>query len=198
MKKIAFVTFLFLFTMLNAFAARVPATIVTETGEIVRATIDVAGTENNFRSLQETVDYYDVNGTKHSLKAEQVKEITILNNADTVKLVSIPYKYTGLQNANGADPGNILVQQLVDGKVSVYKFWYTESGGQFAPAVTEKYLLRKEGSEEYYEPPYLSFRKDMAGYLCDCPTLIDKIENGQFKRKQLPLLIAEYNETCGY
>jgi hypothetical protein len=197
MKKVAYSLFPFAFSILSAFAAKIPATIITASGETMQVTVDLANGESKYRSLQENIEYYDAGGSKHSLKAEEVKEITVGTGADAVTLVSIPYKYTGLENANAPDKGNILAQQIVDGKVSVYKFWYTEPGVQFAPSVTEKYLLRKEG-DEFYEPAYFSFRKDMEGYLCDCPTLIDKLENGQFKRKQLPLLIAEYNETCGY
>jgi hypothetical protein len=197
MKKITSLLALLYFSLNNAIAARVPATIIMADGKTIQATIDIPDGDKKYRHLQETVEYFNADGSKQLLKADEVKEISFANEGTQVKLVSIPYKDTGLENPAPADRENILVQQVVDGKVSVYKFYYIEPGGQFAPSVVEKYLLKKEG-DEFYEPAYMTFKKDMVGYLCDCPTLIDKIEEGQYKRKQLPLLIAEYNQTCGY
>jgi hypothetical protein len=113
-----------------------------------------------------------------------------------VTMVSIPYKETGLENPRTTDQANILAQQVVDGKISIYKFYYVEPLAQFGGTV-EKNLLQKEG-EDFYEPRFFLFKKDMADYLCDCPTLIDKIENHQYKRKDMKELITDYNMLCGY
>jgi hypothetical protein len=197
MKKIAYLSFLATFIINYAFAERMPATITTTSGETINATLDLPDNDAKLFTLAESIEYYDAGGSKQSLKTDLIKEITFNHNSENVRLVSIPYRHTGYTDPLPGDHENILMELLVDGKVSVYKYYYKEPAGQFAGALKEKYLLKNE-SGEFYEPPYLTFRKDMAGYLCDCPVLIDKIEDGKYKRKQLTELIAEYNQTCGY
>jgi hypothetical protein len=195
MKKI---TFLISFFVINyAFAEKLPGTIIKVSGDTLQVTLDVPEGENKFHHMQETVKYYDVSGHEQELKADLLKEIAFDYKSEKVRMVSMPFKNTGLEIPRGTDQENILLQLIVDGKVKVYKFFYFEPSGQFGGSVVEKYLLQKDG-EEFYEPRFLLFKKDMAQYLCDCPVLIDKIEDRQFKRKDMPELIAEYNLTCGY
>jgi hypothetical protein len=195
MKKIIFLISFFISNY--TFGERIPGTIIKTAGDTVQVTLDVPGGQNNFRKMQELVKYYDARGNKHVLKADLIKEVSFDYRSEKVRLVSMPFKNTGLQIPHETDQENILLQLLVDGKVKVYKFFYFEPAGQFGGSLVEKYLLQKEG-EEIYEPRFLLFKKDMAQYLCDCPVLIDKIEDRKFKRKDMTELIAEYNDTCGY
>jgi hypothetical protein len=197
MKKIAYCSFFLFFIFSYAFAERLPATIITAAGDTIHATLDIPDNDAKLFTLDESIEFYDAGGSKQSLSIDLIKEISFTHNSENVRMVSIPFKHTGYTDPLPGNHENILMQVVVDGKVSVYKYYYKEPAGQFAGSVKEKYLLKNEGGE-YYEPPYLTFKKDIAGYLCDCPVLIDKIEDGQYKRKQLTELIAEYNQTCGY
>jgi hypothetical protein len=195
MKKITFLALVFCVSA--AFAERIPGRIVKANGETMQVSLDVPDGETDFRSMQETVTYYDEKGSKQMLKADLIKEVTFDYKSGNVKLVSIPFKSTGLQTPLKANQENILAQVVVNGKVSIYKFFYYEPLTQFPGPIQEKTLLQKEGGE-LYEPRYLMFKKDMTSYLCDCPTVIDKIQSKQYKRKDLAQLVADYNHNCGY
>jgi hypothetical protein len=56
-----------------------------------------------------------------------------------------------------------------------------------------RFLLKKNG--EGIEVPNLSFKKALKTFLADCGNVSDKIENGTYGKKDLDVIIEEYN-TC--
>jgi hypothetical protein len=57
------------------------------------------------------------------------------------------------------------------------------------------YLLKMDGNGT--EVPNISFKKVMQRFLADCPTVAEKIDNGDLAKKELNKIIDEYNECIG-
>jgi hypothetical protein len=75
---------------------------------------------------------------------------------------------------------------LKPGYLSLYAF--KEEGQNFYGG---RYLVKKDGAMT--EVPNLAFKKIMTEFLADCPELKDKIKSGQYGRKDLELIIDDYN-----
>jgi hypothetical protein len=54
------------------------------------------------------------------------------------------------------------------------------------------YLMRRDGKG--MDVPNISFKKAMKSYLKDCPTVVDRIESGEYNRKDLNDIIDTYNQ----
>lgn len=54
------------------------------------------------------------------------------------------------------------------------------------------YLLRRDGKG--IDVPNLGFKKVMKNFLQDCPPLVDKLESGELTKRDLNLIIDEYNQ----
>jgi hypothetical protein len=59
----------------------------------------------------------------------------------------------------------------------------------------ERYIMQK-GSGELKRPKNLSFKKDMAEYFRDCPALVDKIQDKDFKKYDMEAIVSFYNKNC--
>lgn len=57
------------------------------------------------------------------------------------------------------------------------------------------YLFRRDGKG--MDVPNISFKKAMKAFLKDCPTVVDKIDNGELNRKDLNEIIDTYNNCIG-
>ncbi|MEJ1239782.1 hypothetical protein WBG78_16715 [Chryseolinea sp. T2] len=54
------------------------------------------------------------------------------------------------------------------------------------------YLMRRDGKG--MDVPNISFKKSMKSFLKDCPTVVDRIDQGEFNRKDLNDIIDAYNQ----
>ena len=79
-----------------------------------------------------------------------------------------------------------LMKVLKSGYLSLYAFKIPNQS-----TYEGRYLVKMDGST--MEVPNISFKRIMANYLEDCAEVADKIKNGEFPKKDLELLIEEYN-----
>jgi hypothetical protein len=82
--------------------------------------------------------------------------------------------------------GYSFMKLLVDGYLSLYSF-KPENQNQYDGML----LVKKDGA--FTEVPNLTFKKAMRKFLEDCPDVADKIESGQYSKKDLRQIITEYN-----
>jgi hypothetical protein len=47
------------------------------------------------------------------------------------------------------------------------------------------------------QPRSLAFRKDMIAYLQDCPTVAAMVEERALRRRDMEIIVLQYNEKCG-
>ena len=75
------------------------------------------------------------------------------------------------------------------GYLSLYYYVSDEvnSTGLFDKAL----LIKADGS--HIDMPNLTFRKVMGNFLSDCPSVVNKLENKGYKKKNVPQIIDDYN-----
>lgn len=83
--------------------------------------------------------------------------------------------------------GYTFMKLIKAGYLSLYNY-------QLANQVTfdGTFLLKKDGRG--IDVPNLSFKKSMTSFLEDCPTVAKKIDDGTFGKRELSLIVDEYNQ----
>ena len=103
------------------------------------------------------------------------------------------------------DP-NIFLKLEIDGPLRLYKYFQTQRAGGFGNPATggfspgytytvENYVMQK-GEGQLLRPKGISFRKDMALYFSDCPDLVSRIQEKEFRKGDMELIVKEYNRKC--
>lgn len=103
-----------------------------------------------------------------------------------------------------------LLKVLAEGKVSVYEIMLqvnnyhpnSHTGHANVPisySYANMYIKReheKIASKDFFKNIFRSFKKTAKRYFSDCPDLVNKIDNGDFKKKRLLEIVDYYNTTC--
>lgn len=109
---------------------------------------------------------------KHQFTAVQVRAVQIGNDQFRPVL---------------GDNGYRMMKLVMDGTMSLY-LAKTKDGFYYEIS----FLVKRSG--ESMEVPNLSFKKMMTNFLGDCPTVKEKINQGELGRKDVKKIITEYNE----
>jgi hypothetical protein len=96
---------------------------------------------------------------------------------------------------------HIFLLQLIDGPVKMFEHRQTNTsgGGPNMPMNTTQtisYFLKK-GDGPLVQPRVLGFKKEMAEYFADCPSLVASIQEIEFRRRDLDEIVMFYNSRCG-
>ncbi len=111
----------------------------------------------------------------------------------------------------------MLVNEVLKGKLTLYKeTQYNYNSGGFGMGAaggmtfgvgggykTTQYFLLKEGEKEavnFGKKGGLvtkNFKKVVQESLEECPSLVEKVESGEFKRRDIVEMVEFYNENCG-
>jgi hypothetical protein len=95
------------------------------------------------------------------------------------------YKDELYEPVKGPD-GYTFMKRVKSGYLSLFNYQLTNQ-----VTFDGSYLVRKDGKG--MEVPNLSFKKFMKNFLEDCPSVVDKIDNGSLGKKELNEIIDEYN-----
>jgi len=158
----------------------------------------------NYEKLQYRIKYVDSTGKKVVIRPEQAEEIRFNYEEEEVRMLS-RYCSPGL-NHEFSRKRKVFLKLEIDGILKMFKYYFTENspavyngsenittGGYSIPAT--RYVLQKSG-EEIFIPGELTFRKNMVEYFQDCPALSLKIENKEYRKKDLEIIISYYNANC--
>jgi len=160
--------------------------------------------EPSFVKLQSKVVYIDEYGKRITVHPEDAREFQFTYQSVTVRMVS-RFNSIGLGSPFSSSY-NIFLEQLIDGDVKLFNYYYTvDTGGTYNPAtggstagipmVEEEYIIQK-GDGGLMKPRRLSFRKDMTEFFSDCPELSERIENKEYRFNDLVSIIRFYNSEC--
>ena len=159
----------------------------------------------DYEKLQYRVKYVDSEGKKMVLKSDKAKEIQFKIGEENVRMLSrINTLGSGMLFSTNR---NIFLKLEDDGILKLFKFFYTQRNTTMPNSPTgvmmggssysqETYMLQK-GEGELKKPKFLSFKKDMAAYLSDCPSMVEKIEIKDFRYNDIPSMVEYYNSNCG-
>ena len=208
MRKSLIVVGIILMSYFSLQAKKIDGTIILENDTLIvtlKIPYKFLAQEPNYEKLQYKIKYFDTEGNKVILKPHEAKEIRFNDGFDDIRMLSRP---------NNLDLGSlfsisshIFLKLEIDGNLKLFKYHYTQSSGGMYNGATgtytagysynvEKYILQK-GDEELKRTRSLVFRKDLMDYFSDCPELAKKIEEKEFRKRDLELIVQYYNSHCG-
>jgi hypothetical protein len=162
------------------------------------------GQEIYYEKLQSKIKYYNASGDIIVLKPDKAKEIQFKYKSDNVRMLS-RNNTLGLGSIFSTN-SNIFLKLEIDGRLKLFNYFFTQRSPGTYNATTgmttggftygmEKYILQKE-EDALFRPISLTFRKDMVEYFRDCPALVERIENKDFRMSDLGSIVSFYNLNC--
>jgi len=204
--------FVVVFTFITLFitqieAKKFPGYFVTKSHEKVEVDFDVRANafsgEIKYGKIQNKIKYFDSNNKKHTLRPDMALELVIDVYGDPIRFLS---RANNLGLGSFFSGKNIFLRIMKDGRLKLFKVYETRSTPGYYNASTnmvvggtaktvEKHVLQKDNGE-LFKTSLITFKKDMARYLSDCPDLISKIENKQLRMQDMAQIVNEYNMNC--
>lgn len=168
---------------------------------IFKIPINIFSKEINFEKLQYKIKYFDSAKNMVVIKPDQAEEIRFFYQAEEVRMLS-RYSTRRLKSAFSKNY-KIFLKLEIDGNIKLFKYYHTESSplmyNSSSELITEgisyqvdKCFLQK-GSQELAKIKGLTFRKDMMEYFNDCSELSQKIENKEYRKKDIESIVNYYN-----
>jgi hypothetical protein len=162
--------------------------------------------EIDFEKIQRKIKYFNSMGEKVVIRPEQAEEIRFKYKHEEIRMLS----RISSKRLNDLFSKNqyYFLKLEIDGKMKLFRYFYSETSPGAYDASTDgitgghsysasKYILQRLG-EEIYIPKNLSFRKEMMKYFQDCPVLSLRIENREFRKRDLDAIVRYYNSHCMY
>ncbi len=211
MKKIHILFSLLFILSSNALLAKdIKGIIITKTNDTLHVTFTVSISfftqEPNLQKMQWKVKYLDSTNTKQILRPADAKEVSFSYEGETIRMISLKNNL-GLSRSIFTEDSCVFLKLVIDGKLRLYNYYYTQSsgGGYYNSTAgmytgggsytAETFILQKNTSE-LFQSGSMSFKKDMIKYFSDCPAIVKKLEDKTYRRKDVELIVNEYNKDC--
>lgn len=175
------------------------------TNDTIKVTFDIpiyAFGKIMYEMVQYSIIYYDSLNNKMRIQADSAKEIRFTYGTENVRMLSkpTPVKMLSLRPYN-----NIFLKLEMDGYIKIFKYYHTKtmtnyskdriSTGSTSMYGTESFYIQKgEGKLNLLNK--FVYRKELFKYFNDCPDLVKKIENKEFRKKDIKSIIIYYNTKC--
>jgi hypothetical protein len=158
--------------------------------------------EVTFQSIQNKIKYLDSSGERITLRPSQAKEIRFVYMGESIRMLSRPNASFSVFSFDSS----IFLKLEIDGPLKLFRYYQKQqsagfgnpSMGSYSPgyAYTIESNILQKGNGELMRPTGISFRKDMAIYFSDCPELVNKIQEKEFKRGDMEAIVNTYNRNC--
>lgn len=145
----------------------------------------------NYNKLQRKLKCYDDKGEKNIVKAKQVDEV-VLYYGDTIRMLR--HKDPIQVPCEMCVPKYVLLKLIVDGELKLFQYFNTSGSVSGIPHEEIYYYYQKRDEELFTSTSYLHTKKEMTEYFSDCESLVQKIENKEFKTSEQ--LVKFYNTNC--
>lgn len=207
MKEIIFIVAVLLITTFKLEAKKIKGQIFFKNDTVdavMRIPIKFLAHEPDYKKIQYEIVYYDSSGAKQKLNPDEAIEVRFVYSGQVIRMVSKRNTLRfGIENSRCT---NLFLKIQVDGDLKLYNYFYTkvrtmhydnlnEMNHTSSSYTVSKFILQK-GDGELAMPKWLTFKKDMVQYLQDCPKLTKKIEDGEFRKSDLKLIVEFYNKNC--
>ncbi len=151
------------------------------------------------------VKKYTSKKDKISFKGKEGKKTISYQDIDKILATGKKEKdnYT-LKYIKFSDDNGDLMTELVTGEVSLYlrTVMVVTGSGMYGPTTSTArnyYTLRKGepvATEIKSNNIFKNFKKDASYFFSDCKGLVSKIENKEFRRKDIAEIVTYYNTSC--
>ncbi len=182
-------------------ARKVPGKIIDLNGStkevVFNVPVPILGSRPNFQKMQYRVVYFDESKTRKVLRPDEAREIIFTFNNEEHRMLSVNNDFAG----GIFGPRHVFLQLVIDGELKLFLYYFTQtmSGGPGMGTSTYQqieHVLQLRNSSPMI-PSGLSFRKSLTTYLSDCPEVTTHIQNRDLRRRDLEIIVMEYNKRCG-
>ena len=209
MNKCIIIIFTIFFSGNSLFAKNIKGIIISQKNDTMQVVFDIPVNlftqQPNIEKLQWKVNYIDSNNKKQIVKPFQAKEISFNYKGENIRMISTRNNL-GLKAPFFGDNSFIFLRLIIDGKMKLYNYYYTDyyySPGvhnsttgtttEAIPYTAKNFILQKD-TAELFQAGWLLFKKDMIDYLSDCPELAKKMKDKIYLKKDVALIVNEYNK----
>lgn len=198
MPKFFLYLFMAVFGFSTAAAKKLDGYFIDRNGKKIEAVFNIPfgllASTPNFERLQFKVRCTDIHNVRITLRPDEILEFGFVYRNETFRMLSRPDKL-GLQTLFSSSK-NIFLRLMLDGDLKLFHYYYKQYAGTTGGYYTaENFVLEK--NNELMRPRALSFKKDMSAFLANCPDVAQRIEEKEFKRRDIEIIVMEYNRTCG-
>lgn len=208
MKKLYLIAAMILFGLNQIEAKKIQGYFISKSQDTTYVTfripVKLFSGEPNYEALQWKVKYYDLNDEKITIKPAATREIAFDYDGQKVRMLS-RVNNLGLVGNIFIDNSYLFLHLISDGEMQLFTYYYTQrtGGGYGANGMAtgggsytvEKYVMQKKGGQ-LYRAAWISFRKDMMDFISDCPALVKKIDDRQYRSGDVQLIVNDYNRNC--
>ena len=193
-----------LFFSINSFAKTLDGYYITLEDDTIEAQLEIPVFFGVFfREIQQGVKVKDkyIHNKSLNLYPENIKEYGFEFKGKQIRMISC---YDPLKNCyyNQKHSTFIFLRLVQEGKhLSYFQFQYKagDRPGQKEGWMTSKlHFFRKGESGEIYRHRPWKFKKDLANYLSDCSEVKEKILNKTYRRKDVEIIIDQYDKCIDY
>lgn len=201
----------------------IPGYWINRSGDTVKALFYVPvkiGTGHpNYEKLQKGIQCFDSTIHVRFISPAMAREISFSHKGKKIRMLSRENNM-GLFNSTFIENRSVFLLLVEDGKLKLFKHFtrnkekrhYSTAPGIGGVALSIKgydqtvkhqnYILQKDTGDFFRTRDRSVLKKDpfgqdMAGYLYDCQEVVKKIENKILRRKDIKMIVKEYNKSCG-
>ena len=191
-------------------AEKVKGFYVTNNHDTIKALLKIPynaafSIDFNFIKMQQEMEYINDAGEKITMSPNDILAYGFEyydereEKDDTMVFVSkknIFYRSTDFSD----NDSTIFLMQLVKGKLSLYNYYSMSSvsaGFNYAANnVMHSTPVLEFSNQKLFTYNTNKFKSEMAKYLADCPIVLQKIEEKNYKNKHLHIVVELYNSLC--
>ena len=191
-------------------AEKVKGFYVTNNHDTIKALLKIPynaafSIDFNFIKMQQEMEYINDAGEKITMTPNDILAYGFEyydereEKDDTMVFVSkknIFYRSTDFSD----NDSTIFLMQLVKGKLSLYNYYSMSSvsaGFNYAANnVMHSTPVLEFLNQKLFTYNTNKFKSEMAKYLADCPIVLQKIEEKNYKNKHLHIVVELYNSLC--
>lgn len=188
MKKISI--FIWLSITCSLLSAKdLKGTIIYADGKKVSVTLDVpmdvAQTKVSFYDMHKHINIVNASGKKEKIKPNEVKEVQFDFKDQTYRMVSRFIK---------PDEKIFILLLIENERLSLYRRFEVYATKYGLNENVYDYYQKGDEALSYFKS--LGFKKNISPYFDDCPQLVEKIENGDYKSEDGYDIATYYLENC--
>jgi hypothetical protein len=204
MKRILFAAAVVFLLVQNAYADKVPGRIIRKKDTLnvtfripmINVMNELSGRPKfgklapDFEKLQYEVTYYDANGKKQTLQPYEAEEIQFQHDGEMVRMLLRPYPIEYPWHAS------IFLKLESGAYLKLFRF-YLSSGTATGGLITVRPndFLQK-GDEPLFGAALLGSAKYSDKYFADCPALVEKLKDKDFRKSDTEVIVDFYNSNC--
>lgn len=191
-------------------AEKVKGFYVTNNHDTIKALLKIPynaafSIDFNFIKMQQEMEYINDAGEKITMTPNDILAYGFEyydereEKDDTMVFVSkknIFYRSTDFSD----NDSTIFLMQLVKGKLSLYNYYSMSSVsagfGSASNNVMHSTPVLEFLNQKLFTYNTNKFKSEMAKYLADCPIVLQKIEEKNYKNKHLHIVVELYNSLC--